>query len=261
MDVRVDLVGAAPRRGADGRVDDDLPTRPALASGSLHLEVPPASRTLEVAVEPRDEAVEPGGSTTVDVIITGADGAPEAGADVAVVVVDEAVLSLIDYQLGDPIETFYQRYELYLRAVRSRATLQLADPEQLGEPGGATPSAATSTTTAASADVAEGSADDNSGGDSSASAALAAGTGAEPIDVRTDFDALAVFEPAATTDGDGRVTVDVDLPDNLTRYRQAPGGRARSAPSRCGWSGALRRLDPFSCLDFASQSDYWQEGL
>ena len=39
------------------------------------------------------------------------------------------------------------------------------------------------------------------------------------IDVRTNFDALAVFEPEGTTASDGTATIDVPLPDNLTRYR------------------------------------------
>ena len=43
--------------------------------------------------------------------------------------------------------------------------------------------------------------------------------GGAPIAVRTNFDALAVFAPDVTTDADGRATVDVPLPDNLTRYR------------------------------------------
>ncbi len=53
---------------------------------------------------------------------------------------------------------------------------------------------------------------------SQATAAQAGPDGA-PITVRTDFDALATFVPDATTDADGTVRIDVDLPDNLTRYR------------------------------------------
>ena len=42
---------------------------------------------------------------------------------------------------------------------------------------------------------------------------------ADPIDVRTNFDALAIFEPEVTTDAAGTATIEVPLPDSLTRYR------------------------------------------
>ena len=44
----------------------------------------------------------PGAHDTVDVSVKAPDGSPVAGADVAVVVVDEAVLSLTGYKLADP---------------------------------------------------------------------------------------------------------------------------------------------------------------
>ena len=39
------------------------------------------------------------------------------------------------------------------------------------------------------------------------------------IKLRENFDALAVFAPSLKTDANGKVTVPVKLPDNLTRYR------------------------------------------
>jgi uncharacterized protein YfaS (alpha-2-macroglobulin family) len=39
------------------------------------------------------------------------------------------------------------------------------------------------------------------------------------INLRENFDALAVFAPSVKTDSNGKATVDVKLPDNLTRYR------------------------------------------
>src|SRR5690606_6310744 len=47
-----------------------------------------------------------------------------------------------------------------------------------------------------------------------------AGVGnAAQIELRTNFDALAVYAPSETTGADGTVTVEVPLPDSLTRYR------------------------------------------
>ena len=40
-----------------------------------------------------------------------------------------------------------------------------------------------------------------------------------PINLRENFNALAVWSPSVKTDSNGRATVDVKLPDNLTRYR------------------------------------------
>ena len=40
-----------------------------------------------------------------------------------------------------------------------------------------------------------------------------------PINLRSNFNALAIFAPSVKTDSNGKATVDVKLPDNLTRYR------------------------------------------
>jgi uncharacterized protein YfaS (alpha-2-macroglobulin family) len=41
----------------------------------------------------------------------------------------------------------------------------------------------------------------------------------DPIRIRQDFNALAVFAPSVPTDANGQAEVKVKLPDNLTRYR------------------------------------------
>ena len=46
-----------------------------------------------------------------------------------------------------------------------------------------------------------------------------AGDDAESILVRTNYDPLALFAPEVRTDENGRASVPVTLPDNLTRYR------------------------------------------
>src|SRR5690606_9227497 len=51
------------------------------------------------------------------------------------------------------------------------------------------------------------------------SAEAAPGAAPSPITVRTDFNPLALFDPAVRTDAEGKAQVDVRLPDNLTRYR------------------------------------------
>ena len=40
-----------------------------------------------------------------------------------------------------------------------------------------------------------------------------------PINLRENFNALALWSPTVKTDSNGHATVDIKLPDNLTRYR------------------------------------------
>jgi len=222
VDLRVDLAGEAPRIGDDGTVADDAPPRPAYAAGHLRLEVQPASRTLAVVAEAADQDLEPGASTTVEVTVAAPDGSPVDGAEVAIAVVDEALLSLTGYQVGDPIEVLYQDHGGFLQAERSRDGILLAPPHLFGD------AAAAPTTTAAAGQDGSGAA---TGGDASPDDAEEAGDFDEAtrtrggleapssIEVRTDFSPVAVFEPTVVTGQDGRASIDVELPDNLTRYR------------------------------------------
>jgi uncharacterized protein YfaS (alpha-2-macroglobulin family) len=228
--VRVDLVGQeareepaagpAPQGGAPGAA----PTRPAFAGGELDLPVPPVTRTLEVEVAPRDRALPPGGGTVVDLRLLDAAGDPVAGAEVAVVIVDEAILALTGYRLPDPLGVFYARHEAGVIDHRLRDHVLLArppEPEALQEMDGPlldtggvntlmridasmVPMAAM----AAPAPLAMRSA-----------AGPAPAPTPEPIRVRTDFAALALFAASVPTDADGRAGVEVKLPDSLTRYR------------------------------------------
>ena len=50
--------------------------------------------------------------------------------------------------------------------------------------------------------------------------------------MRSDFSALALFAPAVKVDAQGHATVQLKLPDNLTRYRVMAVGRGRRAPVR-----------------------------
>ena len=222
--VQVDLVGAAPRLDADGKPDDQLPKRPAFASSSITLRVPPRAQTLSLDVAPRDEALEPGGRTEVVVAVHDAAGKPVAGAQVAVVVVDEAILALSGYDLADPAALFHGGWGAETSTRHSRSSVLLAGLEDLAEQvrppedslktgnggprrNGHAKWAQSPPTTQAS--LMPPPAPRPGGG----------GGAPEPIAVRADFDALATFAPALPTGADGRARVDVKLPDNLTRYR------------------------------------------
>lgn len=226
LNISIEVVGASPRAADDGTALADGPPRPAFATGQLSLSISTASRALTVVATPSAEAVQPGKSTQVDVLVTDSAGTPVEGSEFAIVVVDEAVLALSDYQLGDPLATFYSELPYYWATQYGRSSIVLADPERLAATGGgddvastemsdgfdesAPPATTVAEATPAGAPTAD-SAGEAAGGENKSSST--------PIGVRTNFDALAVFEPEVTTDSTGHAVVDVPLPDNLTRYR------------------------------------------
>ena len=91
---------------------------------------------------------DPGSHDTVDVSVKGPDGAAVADADVAVVVVDEAVLSLTGYKLADPISTMYPAQDDERPVDYLRSSLVLANPAVFGR------HVATSTPTTSAGNVA-----------------------------------------------------------------------------------------------------------
>lgn len=93
----------------------DASGRAGIARGSARLVVPPRRRELSVEVAPRDSVVAPGAGTRVEVRVRHADGWPAAGAEVALWVVDEAVLALGGYSLPDPLQVFYPEHGTNVR--------------------------------------------------------------------------------------------------------------------------------------------------
>ena len=249
--VQVNLVGSAPRLNEDGKADESLPRRPAFASGLINLPVPPVERTLKVDVEPKASKVEPGASTSVSVHVKDADGKPVNNAEVAIVVVDESILALSSYVMADPVSLFYATRPLGVSSHYLRSFITLIDPSQLRKetgaqpprpqmvPGSPSPKKSRSKRSAGSigalgaakaeaapvmeesmafaADAEGEMLDDAFGG-----GAKGGGGGGEAqtaIAVRSNFNPLAAFAPAVKTDAQGNATVDVNMPDNLTRYR------------------------------------------
>jgi alpha-2-macroglobulin len=236
--VQVDLVGAAPRRGEDGKIDPKLPKRPAYAVGSASLSVPPRQRTLKLAVAPLVAKLEPGAKTEVKVAVTDAAGRPVKDAEVALVVVDEAVLALTGYTLPDPLGTFYGWRDPGVRDHHLREHVLLASAVGLTAegnmgPGGGGGDKAADTGRAFTATV-EGAPvpaapappmeqELASRRESTKSPdAKPSDNRSQPqpqIALRTDFSALALFSPSVHTDAAGQASVPLTLPDNLTRYR------------------------------------------
>ncbi|HEV7892990.1 MAG TPA: alpha-2-macroglobulin family protein, partial [Pyrinomonadaceae bacterium] len=233
--VQVDLVGAAVRANDKGEPDETLQKRPAFASGEINLSVPPLARKLQVTATPREKALEPGGETSVAVEVKDASGRAVQGSELAVVVVDEAVLALSGYKLEDPLSVFYAERSADVTDHHLRKDVVLRDPgdvgfvqsEELrgfGGAGRANNMALDGVSAQAPAEVPKpspvarrakkdglvtrsGSEEDEDSAEQQA------------IRLRSDFNALAVFAPSVTTDAQGRAEVKVKVPDNLTRYR------------------------------------------
>lgn len=238
--VQVDLVGAAARTDDNGDPDPKLPKRPAYAVGSIDLPVPPKQRTLAVTVAPNVPKLGPGETAKLAIEVKDAAGRPVADAEAAVIVVDEAILSLTGYQFPNPIDTFYGQRGADARDVYLRSYVKLARPAP------ADLKTATATAPGANRAMARGAASDAMPPPSPAAAeapmtkspnkakkAMDKDDGVrdeeqnrpnEPpnngaIAVRSNFNPLAAFSPAVRTGADGKASVEVKVPDNLTRYR------------------------------------------
>ncbi len=242
LQVQVDLVGAAARVGDDGQADPALPKRPAYATGAIDLPVPPRQRTLTVEVMPKAAKVTPGEKTRIDVLVKDAAGKPVDGAEVAVMAVDEAVLSLSGYKFPDPVALFYQARESGASDHHLRGFVKLAQPDVtvLGAAAGSGGAPMPTTTVPMEADGlvrsraeapgappappppppppgVKGKADKKNLEDGDmAGAATAAGPA---IAVRSNFNPLAAFAPEVRSGRDGKAAVELTVPDNLTRYR------------------------------------------
>ncbi|MBA3767962.1 MAG: hypothetical protein H0W99_13465, partial [Acidobacteria bacterium] len=229
--VQVDLVGAAARTDDAGKADERLPKRPAYAKGELNLSIPPMERKLLVAATPRDKALEPGAETVVNVEVRDAQSRPVAGSEVAVVVVDESVLALTNYKLEDPLSIFYAQRSADVSDYHLREKVLLSNPEALaslmqngggGAGGGEVVETSIVTRSASGAPLPPPSASPVAGLRKRSNNFMLDGAdnnNAAPINLRENFNALAVFAASVPTDAQGRAQVKVKVPDNLTRYR------------------------------------------
>jgi len=234
INVQVDLNGASARTNDEGEKLDNVPSRPAYASGNLVLQIPPTSRTLAVAIEPDASQLAPGERSSIVVTVKDQNGLPIPNAEITLIVVDDAILALTNYSLLDPITTFYSQRSADIAAAYSRANIVLVDPSTLLN--SSTQAMATQTVNKSlSEDLDMG----RGGGEIEAAPMAAApmefseaqeAPSSTPIAVRTDFNPLAIFSPQEKTNADGNVRVAFELPDNLTRYRimaiaADPGGK------------------------------------
>jgi alpha-2-macroglobulin len=270
MTVQVDLVGMAPRLDDKGQPDASLPKRPAYAAGAIDLSIPPKLRTLDVAIAPNAAKLAPGEAARLGVIVKDAQGKAVPNAEVAVLVVDEAVLSLSGYKFPNPVDTFYGRRGADVRDYYLRGYVTLAKPVVAAgrAEGGLRRHLGDQNDPMASDELEEKSLSlsgdtyganrqtryraKNKKEDATKSEdkdvdydGIPDAPDTEPgpaIAIRSNFNPLAAFAPAVRTDASGRATVDVKLPDNLTRYRLVAIATANDKQFGKGESALTARL-------------------
>jgi uncharacterized protein YfaS (alpha-2-macroglobulin family) len=106
-----------------------------MATGAVMLRVPPLTRTLTVRAVPFDTTMLPDAEGSVEVEVRDAAGRPVAGAEVALVVVDEAVLALTGYRIPDPLLLFYPERGAGINALHLRALVRVVAPDFAPAPG------------------------------------------------------------------------------------------------------------------------------
>lgn len=185
--------------------------------GMTELVVPPDQFDLNVTITPGAESYAPGDTAGFDVTVTDQAGAP-VQAEVSLALVDLAVLLLKEDNAPHILEAFYFRQPL--RSNTGSGLLITGEGLAIEEPlpGG------------------------GFGGGGGADEAAASFRLEGEDDVRRDFRDTAYWEAKIMTDADGRVSVEVPLPDNVTTWRMH--SKAATTDTRVGQADAdiLARL-------------------
>jgi len=211
------------------------------------LSVPPVKQFLDVDVAPSSPDVRPGELCDWTIRAVDAAGTP-VRAEVALAIVDEAVVAIAGDRAVDPRPFFYGRKRRNRTVTQSTMSersfaklgerdgvlvdleLALDDAEDVSEKS----EAKLAFTESRRASVASGARmKDGSSNEAFAADALQAapGVGGE-IEVRSDFRATAYWAPAILTDESGRASVSLRMPQSFTRWRAR--AHAATAESRFG---------------------------
>ncbi|MBY0547185.1 MAG: Ig-like domain-containing protein [Candidatus Obscuribacterales bacterium] len=220
-------------------------------SSQIAIAVPPLKRKLQVEVKPDNAITTPGANAAVDVLVRGADGKPQSGSQVTLVVVDESVLMLSNYTLKDPLPVFYTARPSQAQSQDSTDGIQFvrADSGRKNMESQRHVSKRKGDDEAASSLPAPslpppplpgGTADGYAAAPPPPPPPMIESS--PPIAVRSNFDPLAVFETKTVTDEKGGARVSFKLPDSLTRYRVMAFAISGATNFGTGESGITARL-------------------
>lgn len=166
-----------------------------LCEGDLNVLLPLSLRRLDLTAKPTQPITLPGKETTIDIELKD-QNKPVQGGQIALAVVDEAVLTLNDYRLKDPLHAFYGNIYNYTEGRHSRnltrgILLTVHNSGALARP------------TENTLDQAKESPN----------------LPFSPGNLRRNFSAVAFFKPDIQTDANGKAQVRFKLPDSIARYR------------------------------------------
>ncbi|MGE3766831.1 MAG: alpha-2-macroglobulin, partial [Kofleriaceae bacterium] len=178
----------------------------------IELTVDTESARLEMTATPDKPLVEPGAMAGFEVTVKH-DDKPVANAEVALMVVDEAVLSLSRRTHEDPLGSFYQEYPARADLLETIRMVLDQGPELAGDPGYKRIKLDDIGT------IGHGSGTGSGYGVGAGRGGMSGRSASTVVEARKDFRPVAVFSPMLHTDKDGKARVTVKMPDNLTRYR------------------------------------------
>lgn len=255
---------------------------PAAAGGTVDLKVSTAEHRIDVGVSLSADEIAPKGKLTVDLSTKDADG-KAVSAGIALMVVDEGVLSLMNYATPDPLAFFIRKRNggVWMNALHGNvlpreavtaepspdepapppepepieqerfgmlggnmddgdmeeATALPAAPASTAAPGGAKPEAKKSS--GARRSKAKELSADGANGSFAFDAQAAMG---QTVSLRTLFASTAYFDGDLQTDADGKLSVTIDMPENLTTFRVMAVAIDRQEVDRFGSADAQVRV-------------------
>lgn len=229
-----------------------------IAQNQVNIDVSKAPRKLSIDVQPEAKLLLPGSTSDIEITMKDRDGNPVKNADAVVAVVDESVLALSSYQLEDPLATMYPArspgvngyhltpYVLLPTKKENDATKDGPRPTPVpasapmlqgatngtiggmsmeggrgggGWSSGPVPMSAMAKSAGAPAPV-RAARSRSAYADASVADEESSGGGSQgAIALRSNFAALALYDPSAKTDNEGRVKLKLKLPDSASRYR------------------------------------------
>jgi uncharacterized protein YfaS (alpha-2-macroglobulin family) len=130
--VHVELTGSIPRETEM----IDSPNRPTIAVGSVSLEVSTDIYKLNILIDTKEtnKTYTPSSMIHIDVDVTQYVGnAPVDKAEVCLIVVDEAILSLTDYKLASPLDVFYPNRSANITQYHGRNSCLLFNMQNIEE--------------------------------------------------------------------------------------------------------------------------------
>ncbi len=182
--VHVSVMIFRPRMKAGPEQEGTDPGKPAVRMGSLYVNLATDTKRIPVQIRKSCDPCGPGQQMRIEIKTV-------PGAEVVLDVADRAILDLTGYRFADPVSRFYdiRRYGIRVLDIRDALIDQFLRTGK-GDPGGG--------------------GDEESGG----------GFSLDGEDgMRRNFRYTAEWKPALVADKNGLITLDLQLPDNLTTFR------------------------------------------